>query len=253
LSTVTKSTKVQPATPRGVQIINTTTGTRRVILEKPYDKEGSGAYEGKIVGEQLMLFHCSKTLEPGQQINTRFSSRDFKNRSLTLYDLATGNESPWSWPTGHEWMRDYDSPQGLRVPGWLAYRFVHQRYWPEWSRKIAGWLNYDLNVRLPLGIHWDVTFYDADTKAVRYQKAIRLPIGSENDSGQINNSRLNKSESLVLEVYKSDTKAHYIYRWKVPFTIYSPWWSRLTGVLVVVLILACYAMIIRRRRVAVVA
>ncbi len=248
LSTVTKSFKVQPATPRGVQIFNTTTGERRVILEKPYDKESSGAYEGKIVGEQLMLFHRSKTLEPGQQVNTRFSSQDFKNRRSTLYDLTTGIESQWNWPKGRTWMQDYESPQGLQTPGWLAYCFVHQREWPEWLRKIASWMNYDLNARIPLGSQWNVTFFDADTKAVRYRKAIRLPIGSENNVGQIKYHNLNHSESLVLEVYGSDPKGHYIYRWKVPFAIYSPWWARAAGLLVVVLIVACYGMIIRRRR-----
>lgn len=245
LSTVTKSLKVQPATPRGVQIFNTRTGERRVILEKPYDKEGSGAYEGKIVGEQLMLFHSSKTLEPGQQINSRFSSQDFKNRRSTLYDLATGNESQWGWPTDRSWMAGHDLPLGLHAPGWLAYGTVQQHYWPEWLRKIAGWMNYNLNERNPLGNLWEVTFFDADTKAVRYQKAIRLPIGTEFNSARITTNSPNKSESLILEVDKSDKKEHYFYRWKVPFTIYSPWWARAEGVLLVVLIVACYGMIVR--------
>jgi hypothetical protein len=246
LSTVTKSFKVQPATPRGVQIINTTTGERRVILEKPYDKDGYGAYEGKIVGEQLMLFHGSKTLEPGQQFNIRFSSRDYKNRSSTMYNLATDKESLWSWPAERTWMCEYDLPRGLQASGWLAYSFVHQQYWPEWLGKIARWMNYDLDKRNPLGNQWDVTFFDADTKAVRYRKAIRFPIGSENNSNQRNISKPNKSASLILEVFASKPLEQYIYRWKVPFTIYSLWWARAVGVLVVFLIVACYGMIIRR-------
>ncbi|HQR06533.1 MAG TPA: hypothetical protein PLN21_06910 [Gemmatales bacterium] len=232
-----KAFEVKPAIPRGVLIINTTTGERRTILEKPYEAESFGAYDGKIIGKQLMVFHSKIT----NQSATQFSV-SFRNHGSTMYDLATGNASSWAWTD--PWLQANDAPQGLGTPGWLAYQRVQDRGWPSFLRKMAEWMNYDLNSNHPLGLLWETTFFDADTREIRYQKTVTIP---NHQAGGVLHGQSNGSNALVMESYKNNSLEQFIYRWKVPFTVYSPWWSRSAGVLVVILVMATYWLICRRR------
>lgn len=229
-----------PASPRGVQIINATNGDRRIILEQPYDKEELGAFTGMIRGNQLYLIHAKVHFGPGIQTMNEGSQREYATRSCTFYELATGKASSCPWPTGDGWASVHLLPDGLNEQGWLVYQQVEDVPWPRIIESIAEWLNYDLANNHLWGYRWRVMMFDPQSRELRFHDSV--PISN------YGSCMPNTSSSLIVQAYNATATNRLIYRWKVPFSEYSRWWSRIAGVIVALILLGSYGLLIKRRQ-----
>lgn len=119
-------------------------------------------------------------------------------------------------------------PEGL-VLGFTSFRPL----WPQWLQSFCMKCNFDLTQQFPRDVVATLNVFDLPKSRVIFSHTITHK-GQERD---IECAPTHDGQAILLQRQAED--GLHLYRWQLPLSLWSPWWSRGMGVVMACLILWC--------------
>lgn len=226
----------RPIEPRGIRVLSTMTGESKALAAVPPDND-CFVKDCTIVGDDILLdYQRQGTLTGNGNYSSAPTQHDDRFPSM---NLITGKRIPWRF--NYSFITTNWIPL-LDTPGYSVMNETSPMHWPNWLSMFSNKLGFDLYQRFPRGSVWTVTCSSTGENSKSHKASFSLPT----NQGEYFVHRPHPGNYLFKHLTAQDRDI--FYRWKVPFTVYSPWWSRGAGLLVMLLILGCYRFVINRRQ-----
>ncbi|MFT3883455.1 MAG: hypothetical protein QM703_27870 [Gemmatales bacterium] len=232
-----QATLERPVLPRGLMVMETKTGMMKRISTIPVEDEYS-TFNLRIMGHKCFI----KYERVGGVVGggTLFGGRLKDEEKYRCYDLFSGESLPWNYCSEYRTNRDIQYAP-LNLPSGSIQSSIFLSEWPEWLRKLLLSIKIDIEEYYPRGGTWMVTCYDERTGKETATLSAFIPGCNEWEL------RHTYASNYLYRLFTYQDQLSF-YRWKVPFTIYSPGWSRAAGLLAALCILVCYWLLISRRQ-----
>ncbi len=224
-----------PALPRGIRAVDLQTGRTQLLWTEELarkNRKDAVAHHASVAGNlvccHFVRIHASRSQTIGYQMEPANQAHAYP-----VFDLTTGKPSLRKFPNGYY----------LEHSGWNFTYTIPARPWFPLLQKGASYLgvNLDKSYPLPAKVHFQFNNSDSQEAEPYYEYAIKH---DKTDWIRLTTS----PDGHAALAFRSNAAGTDVYRWQVPFTVHSPWWSIAAGVLAMLLVLLMPRWVFRRNR-----
>ncbi len=202
-----------PAEPRGVRIVDLATEQTTILdhpLTEAIQRMNTAGYSLIFDRNQMMVSYVEAIP------NEPYGYAGYKIRNMSppndefypVYDLNTGALSSHQMP----------SCDVLAPPGWGAKIENDNTRWPAVIQNIGERFGYNLDTIFPRSPCLSVWFIHTDQNQIRYHYRLKTPSLEMLETSY-------SADKQAIVIWRQLSEGVQVFRWQMPFEVYSPWWA----------------------------